>query len=429
MFRVILKSKGDANDLFSFFSWCMEHPSVSAQQRDNINQQFVDHISEIIQIDPNQTVSTIVRYFYGQIHEIVSSLESFPQIQLQYLSSLIETSRNPTDLSEESKNALIAAIDSEVVEKYISLLCRYKRNEVYTYLVSTQNYNLEKIMLMVKNHKIYDAAAYLLERTGDLKGSLVLMLKMFQKGITKLDSALQNTPQDEDTKLNSLLRDMPEYFMVIKRLDIVTHLCERSSTRNDPEARLLWFSVLGNFLELRQLQLKSKSTQSASVILDCIRLFMLRMKDFLPIRDVIAYLSQQGSNMLLSDVRSTISQLIESITKDKQLAFSAAKVFESDISKGSLVLFRRQAKAYIPRADGCVTCGKPISETAIKSLAYRKMKKVIIYDCGHCYHAVSLNLLPCLKLNDCCSNVLQKDKHIVYRVGTLKRKYSLHWSH
>ena len=61
-------------------------------------------------------------------------------------------------------------LTEQMNELYISLLCTYNPVGVYPYLISHADYRLDYCLKLCRDHKITDAEAFLLERTGDVKG-------------------------------------------------------------------------------------------------------------------------------------------------------------------------------------------------------------------------------------------------------------------
>ena len=81
-------------------------------------------------------------------------------------------------------------LTEQMNELYISLLCTYNPVGVYPYLIAATDYRLDFCLKLCREHKITDAEAFLLERTGDVKGALSLMLSEIDGQIGKLQAFL-----------------------------------------------------------------------------------------------------------------------------------------------------------------------------------------------------------------------------------------------
>jgi hypothetical protein len=74
--------------------------------------------------------------------------------------------------------------------QYIELLCQYEPKRVYHYVSTKQNYSLDLVLNLCKKYKIHDATAYILERTGDLKGALDLLFKVITQEAEGIQSVM-----------------------------------------------------------------------------------------------------------------------------------------------------------------------------------------------------------------------------------------------
>ena len=61
-------------------------------------------------------------------------------------------------------------------ELYVDLLCEFAPHDVLPYLSSTDEYPLDICLKKCQDHKVMDATAFLLERTGNVPGAMELLL-------------------------------------------------------------------------------------------------------------------------------------------------------------------------------------------------------------------------------------------------------------
>jgi hypothetical protein len=405
-YQTLLSSENTTEKSFEFFKWCMIHESVSAGQKSLIKSELLKNVEKLMNSNPSFTSELIIEFFQDQATNIIKRLETYPEILFKFLDQLLKSSKAFTSLSPKNEDdtsitSQHSLINNEITERYIVLLCKFRRQDVYSFLISNENYNIEKITLTVKEFKIFDAAAYLLERTGDLQGSLALLIKMFYRSLGKLKKIVyENGPSYFTATIKR-----PEYLLLIKNLDLVSHLCERTSEKGDESSKEMWFCVLNNFLRFREefyvdapLRKLSRKRFSADLrqpneimslaILECVRLLSLRMKVHVPVDEIMSQLSEIGSDLSLADIRNTLSSLFESITFDHLFQTSANRVFESDINQGNDIMHIVSSKAFTPKSGSCVTCGKPINDSILSSKT-KTFKDIVIYECGHCFHVVS----------------------------------------
>ena len=80
----------------------------------------------------------------------------------------------------------------------MQLLCRYERNSVLKFLETFDSYRVEHCLSLCQEHGIIDAAAFLLERVGDVGSALSLTLSGLSDKFVELDqevaTSLKETP-------------------------------------------------------------------------------------------------------------------------------------------------------------------------------------------------------------------------------------------
>jgi hypothetical protein len=147
---------------------------------------------------------------------LVATLDRYPPLQFAYLQQLLrkagvaaadvgEPGASPlasgpevptVDIygvpiaSSASGSSAAGKVSPDLLLRYISLLCRLHPDRVLPFLSGTQGYPLDRTLVLVRDtHKLPGPTAFLLERTGDIKGALKLHLFTLT---TKMD-ALQNS--------------------------------------------------------------------------------------------------------------------------------------------------------------------------------------------------------------------------------------------
>ena len=145
-------------------------------------------------------------------------------------------------------------LPSNIQELYISLLCQYEAKSVYNYLVIHHNYNLDHILKLCQQYQINDATAYLLERFGNPKSALELILTdinhlLINKLLIKTtEEATDNLLSEEATDHDmvnqlDLLKNNENYQQCYQYTLKAIQLCQRTL-----DANLLWFNLLDCFL-------------------------------------------------------------------------------------------------------------------------------------------------------------------------------------
>lgn len=74
----------------------------------------------------------------------------------------------------------------------MQLLCQYERDAVLKFLETFDSYRVEYCLRLCQEYGITDAAAFLLERVGDVGSALLLTLSGLNDKFIKLESGMQS---------------------------------------------------------------------------------------------------------------------------------------------------------------------------------------------------------------------------------------------
>lgn len=75
---------------------------------------------------------------------------------------------------------------------FLQLLCKYERNSVLKFLETFDNYRLEHCLRLCQEFGVTDAAAFLLERVGDVGSALGLVMAGIHDKIDMLVTAVES---------------------------------------------------------------------------------------------------------------------------------------------------------------------------------------------------------------------------------------------
>lgn len=89
----------------------------------------------------------------------------------------------------------------------MQLLCQYERNSVLKFLETFESYRVEHCLRLCQEYGIIDAAAFLLERVGDVGSALLLTLSGINDKFITLDTAVVNVlANDKIVVIDTVLR-------------------------------------------------------------------------------------------------------------------------------------------------------------------------------------------------------------------------------
>ncbi|KAK9145826.1 hypothetical protein Sjap_005729 [Stephania japonica] len=250
----------------------------------------IDRISKLVELSREGTFLLVINHFNKDSELILSQLRSQPKSLFLYLKTIIEVHlsgklnfsclenvivmdvRNKSkrkDQSDELKAFMErisdfpklirenpVLINDDMVELYLKLLCQYERDSVLKFLEKFENYRLEHCLRLCQEYGVTDAAAFLLERVGDVGNALSHTLSDLNERLSMLDSSVESIVSDPSfhrltdvEQLNRTLR-IPEVNAVFRILHASIGLCQRNTQRLDPdESEFLWFHLLDSFCE------------------------------------------------------------------------------------------------------------------------------------------------------------------------------------
>jgi hypothetical protein len=78
----------------------------------------------------------------------------------------------------------------------LQLLCQYEPDSVLKFLETFDSYRVEHCLRLCQEYGIIDAAAFLLERVGDVGSALLLTLSGLDSKFLKLDTAVGSVVSD-----------------------------------------------------------------------------------------------------------------------------------------------------------------------------------------------------------------------------------------
>lgn len=75
-------------------------------------------------------------------------------------------------------------------------MCRYERESVLKFLETFESYRVENCLRLCQENCIIDAAAFLLERVGDVGSALLLILSSVNEKFVMLDTVIASEISD-----------------------------------------------------------------------------------------------------------------------------------------------------------------------------------------------------------------------------------------
>ncbi|KAJ4847458.1 hypothetical protein Tsubulata_019162 [Turnera subulata] len=265
---------------FSYINDMLE--KLSGNESHAFRSAVMSRIPELVILNREATFFLVINDFSLESPKILSELRSHPKSLFLYLKTAIEVhlsgnldfshlwkegeegiSSGRIDLSEVLKSYLERISDfpkyirnnpvhltDDLIELYFELLCQYERNSVLKFLETFDSYRVEHCLRLCQEYRIIDAAAFLLERVGDVGSALLLTLSGLEDKFSELDVAVSNMASSGSASVdyyNAALK-LKEVDDIRATLHACIGLCQRNSPRLQvEESELLWFRLLDSF--------------------------------------------------------------------------------------------------------------------------------------------------------------------------------------
>ena len=270
-------TKNNKSHVFSLLGNLLEDSSLSFEDKKTIKQQVMTSLKELINIDGGSIAQLIIQHFEVEDHKkLMLQIDSYPELQYIYLKEIMAASNLdfPSSLHSEEQQKSQFVVDSDTVELYIRLLCKYEPSNVVNFLKIETLYRLEKALSICREFNSIEGVIYLLERSGDVKGALSERLNLLEKQIVILRNYLSNNKNLPKKSLSHNLKSSEE-LKVENLIKGTFSLCKRyakESGMNETNENL-WFSVLGFLISNYNLEKISKQSENnfTSLILNYIR--------------------------------------------------------------------------------------------------------------------------------------------------------------
>ncbi|KAF3627228.1 hypothetical protein FXO37_29963 [Capsicum annuum] len=280
---------------------------------------------------------------------------------------------------------------------------RYERKSVLRFLETSESYRVELCLHICQEYGVIDAAAFLLERAGDIGSALLLVISSLNEKFTCLILLLKVTD-------------------ILEILRTCIGLCQRNSPRLDPdEAESLWFQLLDstcllipsfnslyNFCEplvdshdhsiIRykdeeraqegepacKIQWKvSKSHRNTHILRKLISAFIKEIVEgmigYVCLPRIILKLLSDNETQEFGDFKPTILGMLGPYDFERRILDTAKSLIEDDTYSSLSLLKRGASHGFAPRSLLYCICNCPLTKDFSAS-------SIQIFSCGHATH-------------------------------------------
>ncbi|KAH8836957.1 hypothetical protein MCOR01_011847 [Pyricularia oryzae] len=228
------EDRGDRQGVFECIAECLAQAGRGRTKRQlqDVHAVVRENARALVQLDPARAARTIDDGARELHADLLEAVDDEPQLQFRYLRTILEPSsesgKDDADVrrkvdDDSNSNSTKVAIHSELVERYVRLMCRFDPMHVSEYIglvQSTADLRLESLLPAMEETGVVDAAVVLMARdgrVGEAMQRLVRHLGTLESALLGLlaaaygaDGHRQKSKDDEE----ELMEAMKKYILV-----------------------------------------------------------------------------------------------------------------------------------------------------------------------------------------------------------------------
>ncbi|KAK5663773.1 hypothetical protein OQA88_4204 [Cercophora sp. LCS_1] len=153
--------------------------NLTKRQIQDVHSVIKEHSEDFVDLDPKRAALTIANHAPELHRFILDSVSGQPELQYGYLKTILEPEDDPTPEK---------ALDNDLVEHYLRLMCKFNPSHVSDYVgqVQSANLKLENLLPTMEETGVIDAAVVLMAK----EGQVVEAMGRLTKHLETLESAL-----------------------------------------------------------------------------------------------------------------------------------------------------------------------------------------------------------------------------------------------
>lgn len=212
LLQTYFEDPDDQDGIFDCITECLRvQVGLTKRQTQEVHDVIKHHAKELVTLDAEQAAQTLAKNA-PELHQyVLDSLSDNPELQHDYLKTLLEPSdESPVDSKE--------ILDREFIEQYVQLMCRYNPAHVSDYvgLVQTTNLRLDILIPTMEETGVIDAAVVLMVREGQVSNAMDRLVKHLNTLESALRGLLAGTDDHSDEvdlqdAAEDLLRGLQKY--------------------------------------------------------------------------------------------------------------------------------------------------------------------------------------------------------------------------
>ncbi|XP_065860044.1 uncharacterized protein [Euphorbia lathyris] len=439
---------------FCYINNTLQQLSITEQK--SFLSAIMSRIPELVVLCREGTFLLVIDHFSSYTAQILSELHSHPKSLFLYLKTVIEVYLSGTlDFSGLNKDDILDTfsgrkvkqeltglqaylerisefpkfirnnpvhVTDDMIELYMELLCQYERNSVLKFLETFDSYRVEHCLRLCQEYGITDAAAFLLERVGDVGSALLLIITALNDKFPDLDTAVENVIStmalhgSTGIDLYNTVSQRIEVDDIRNILNACIGLCQRNTPRLQPEeSETLWFRLLDSFCsplmdsyadkrlskgdnhvgkldgtlgdqanEDAVIKWKiSKSHKGAHILRKLFSQFIKEIVEgmigYVRLPTIMSKLLSDNGSQEFGDFKITILGMLGTYGFERRILDTAKSLIEDDSFYTMSLLKKGASHGYAPRSLMCCICTCLLTKDSPSF-------QIRIFNCGHATH-------------------------------------------
>nr|XP_019959101.1 PREDICTED: vacuolar protein sorting-associated protein 8 homolog [Paralichthys olivaceus] len=370
-------------EVFSYIHNLLSMPGYSPEEKQTVKEKVLQHIQELVTLDPSKSADIVVFHLTEEVHQIISELED-DELLFKFLSCLLEPREghhSETDLP----------LERDLHERLLDLLCRFAPQQLLSFLQTSQHYRLEEAIQITERHHHSEATAYLLERKGDVHGAFSVLLETLKEKLCLLTAESGTEAEDRRHVEDERNGDSTLTRVKLSLNDIIA-LCHRSSHNLYQQQReVLWFPLLETMMASQKLVKGSNPKHTSEVLKELTMKVLNSMSSFIPLPAIIQRILQDPvyGKGKLAEIQGLILGMLDTFNYEQTLLETTTSLLNHDLHWSLAHLRAAVTRGLHPRQDYCNICLQQYKRRQDSA------EEIIVFRCGHLYH------FQCLQQKDC----------------------------
>lgn len=363
-------------EIFSYIHNLLSMPGYSPEEKQSVRDKVLQHIQELVTLDPSKSADLVVFHFTEEVQQIISEFED-DQLFFQFLSCLLEP--------REAFPGSALLLEHDLHELLLDLLSRFAPQQLLSFLKTSQHYRLEEAIQITQKYHHNEATAYLLEKKGDVQGAFAVLLETLNEKLSVLTAESERGVDEQGDGQLTLSG-------VKNSLDDITALCHQSSQNlNQQQREVLWFPLLETMMASQKLVKGHNAKHTFEVLKELTMKVLNCMSSFISLPAIIQRILQDPvyGKGKLAEIQGLILGMLDTFNYEQTLLETTTSLLNHDLHWSLAHLRAAVTRGLHPRQDHCNICLQQYKRRQDSA------EEIIVFSCGHLYH------FQCLQQKDC----------------------------